>query len=320
MSTVNTKLNRQVPGGVGRAARPPLRPWKTVLVAASVSIVGMALVYGLSQWRRTVACDPRFCINTADLKLVQDTSWMTPEIAGEIRASLAALPPRLSLMDHTASRRVAECLEANPWIRKVYHVRLDSPKAAGQSNGLEVSMAFRRPVAFVEVGQGEHARYVLVDGEGVRLGEREYAEPELGDRRLVVLTGVPTQPPRPGVVWADHAVIAGAQVADLLKNRAADFGLCRIDVSNVEKRLDRREPEIVLYTKRSATRIVWGKPPGREAELLENITARGKIQLLDQVYAKFGGLHEAIEEINLVLRSVRPSPASARDGQATIRG
>jgi hypothetical protein len=284
-----------------------------------VSIVGMTVVYGLTLWRRTIAADPRFCINTADLKLVQQTSWMTPEIAGEISASLATLPPRLSLMDHTASRRVAECLEANPWIRKVYHVRLDSPKSAGPSNGLEVSMAFRRPVAFVEVGRGDHARYVLVDRDGVRLGDRQYAEPELGDRRLVVLTGVPTLPPQAGNVWADPAVRGGAQVADLLRNRAADFGLYRIDVANVEKRLDRREPEIVLHTKRSATRIVWGRPPGREAELLENITARGKLQLLDQAYAKFGGLHEAVEEIDLVLRTVRPHAAGLRS-TTTIRG
>ncbi|MBN2584741.1 MAG: hypothetical protein JXL80_16885 [Planctomycetes bacterium] len=279
----------------------------------------MAIVYGLSLWRRTMACDPKFCVDTSDLKLVQQTSWMTPEIADEISASLACLPPRLSLMDHTASRRVAECLEANPWIRKVYHVRLDSPKVAGQSNGLEVSMGFRRPVAFVEIGKGNQARYVMVDGEGVRLGDRQYLDPELGDRRLVVLTGVPTLPPEPGVVWADAAVIGGAQVADLLKNRVADFGVCRIDVGNVEKRLDRREPEIVLYTKRSVTRIVWGKPPCREAELLENITARGKIQLLDQAYEKFGGLHEAVEEVNLVLRSVRPYRGPQRN-TATIRG
>lgn len=279
----------------------------------------MAAVYALSTWRHTLASDQRYCIRTADLKLVQKTSWMTPDISSEIEASLHQLPPTLSLMDHTASERVAKCLEKNPWIREVYYVRLDSPKLGGHSNGLEVSMAFRRPIAFVEVGRGGKARYVMVDREGVRLGSDSYEDPELGDRRLLTITGVPTSPPSVGQVWSDPAVLAGAQIADLLRSRVARFNLYRIDVSNVMKRRDGREKEIALYTKRSLTCILWGRPPGRKAELLENITARGKIQLLDRAFDQYGGLHGRVGEIDLVERKIRLSPSPARR-MTTVRG
>jgi hypothetical protein len=290
-----------------------------VLVAVTFSVAGMAAVYALTTWRTCLAQGDQFCINTSDLKLVQKTSWMTPEIAGEIQASVEQLPPRLSLMDHTASERVARCLESNPWIREVYYVRLDSPKLAGQSNGLEVSMGFRRPVAFVEVGRGDAARYVMIDREGVRLGAGSYEDPELGDRRLLTIVGVPTAPPAAGQVWSDPAALAGAQVATLLRSRVARLNLYRIDVSNVDKRRDPREREIQLYTKRSRTRILWGRPPGRKAELLENVTARGKVQFLDRVFEKYGPLHGQFEMIDPVERRVRWSHARARRLN-TVRG
>ncbi|NIA21310.1 MAG: hypothetical protein GWP05_04935 [Anaerolineaceae bacterium] len=288
-------------------------------MAAAFSAVGMAAVYALSIWRTTLARDEQYCIRTADLKLVQKTTWMTPEIAGEIQASLRQLPPRLSLMDRTTSELVAKCLEKNPWIREVYHVRLDSPKLGGRSNGLEVSMAFRRPIAFVEVGRGSGARYIMVDRQGVRLGADSYEDPELGDRRLLTIVGVETEAPVAGRLWSDPAVLAGAQVADLLRSRVARFNLYRIDVSNVEKRRDPRKKEIVLYTKRSRTCILWGRPPGRKAELLENITAAGKIQLLDRAFDRYGGLHGRVEAIDLVERKIRRSSSPERR-RPTVRG
>ncbi len=180
-------------------------------------------------------------------------------------------------------------------------------------------MSFRRPIGFVEVGRGGKARYVMVDREGVRLGAGSSQDPELGDRRLLTITGVPTSPPSAGQVWSDPAVLAGAQVAELLRSRVARVNLYRIDVSNVEKRRDGREKEIVLHTKRSRTRILWGRPPGRKAELLENITARGKIQLLDRAFDQYGGLHGRVDEIDLVERKIRRSPAPARR-MTTVRG
>ena len=278
---------------------------KSVLVAAVASLIGMSAVYGLYRYRGRVACDESYCVKPAELRLLQATTWMTPEIEEEIRQSLYQLPERLSVMDPRSAERLARCLESNPWIRKVYYVRLDRPQAGGRSQGLEASMAFRRPVAFVEVGQGAAARYCLVDRDGVRLGANAFPEPQLGDRVLITVTGAGSAPPEAGQVWADPAVLAGADVANTFRDRVVKFNLARIDVSNIDHRRDRRDAQIVIHTKRSGTRILWGGPRCRKTEIIEGCTAAQKLDCLDHLHETLGGLDGRAEEIDLVERQLR---------------
>ena len=264
----------------GPKPQGPFRVWKMLLVAVLASVLGGAAVYGLHDYRQRIAWENANCVRPAEMRLARGPSWMTPEIAQEIRLSLSELPERLSVFDTAAPRQVAQCLERNPWIRRAT-VRFDQPRA-GKSNGVEVALVFRRPVAFVEVGQGAAARYALVDREGVRLGGRSYAEPQLGDRVLLVVTGVASAAPQAGQLWNDPQVRAGAAVGGLFCDRVVKFNLSRIDVSNLGGKRNPRDAEIVLFTKQAQTRILWGGPPGdRRTEILEGWTAQQKLQYLD---------------------------------------
>ena len=62
-------------------AKARMKPLQAVLVALVVAAVGCTAVYGLYAYRDRVAARDAYCIRPAELRLVQTTSWMTPEIA-----------------------------------------------------------------------------------------------------------------------------------------------------------------------------------------------------------------------------------------------
>ncbi len=300
-----------------------MKPFQTVLVAVAVAAVGCAAVYGLYAYRDQVAARNAYCIRPADLRLVQTTSWMTPEIAEEIHGSLNTLPPRLSVMDDDAAGRVAACLEKSPWVRKVHEVRFNAPRAGDQTGGVDVSLSLRRPVAFVQIGEGAAARYVAIDREGLRVSRDPAAEPLLGDRVLLVITGVRSQPPGQGAVWGDPAVLAGADVAaafqsDAGHDDAVRFKLARIDVSNLGGLRDRKQPEIVIYTKDNGPRILWGGPRNKRTETLEG-TPEEKVLCLRKLFLTEGSFEGHFDQIDLVERQVRRLPTDTHH-KASLRG
>jgi hypothetical protein len=299
-----------------------MKPFQTVLVAVAVAAVGCTVWYGLFSYREKVAARNSYCIRPADLRLVQTTSWMTPEIAEEIHGTLNALPPRLSVMDDDAAGRVAACLEKSPWVRKVHEVRFNAPRAGDQTGGVDVSLSLRRPVAFVQVGEGAVARYVAVDREGLRVGRDPASEPLLGDRVLLVITGVRSEPPGQGAVWSDPAVLAGADVAAVFQSDAGHddavrFKLARIDVSNLGGLRDRKQPEIVIYTKDNGPRILWGGPRNKRTETLEG-TPEEKVLCLRKLFLTEGGFEGHFDQIDLVERQVRRLPTDTHH-KASLR-
>jgi len=287
------------------------RRW-TVLVAALAVLVAGTLLLGLHAYRCRLGRGTAYCVRPGSLRFARAASWMTPDIAREVRSSLDDLPPALSVMDPRSATRIARCLERSAWVREVHYVRLDRPRWSGQSNGIEVSLSFRRPVAFVEIASAGAVRYYLVDRGGVRLGTEPSEEPQLGDRVLLTVTGVTSRPPAPGRVWDDPAVLAAADVANLVRRHVVKFNLSRIDVSGHRRGPDRGVPEIVLYTRRSRTRILWGGPQCRQTEILEGWTSAEKLRHLDDLYRKLGGLDGRVEYVSFPEGIWRPSRPGSR--------
>ena len=218
-------------------------------------------------------------------------------------------------MDEDAAGRVAACLEKSPWVRKVHEVRFNAPRAGDQTGGVDVSLSLRRPVAFVQVGEGAAATYVAVDREGLRVSREPSADPLLGDRLLLVITGVRSQPPEQGALWSDPAVAAGADVAavfqsDVGHDDAVRFKLARIDVSNLGGLRDRKQPEIVIYTKDNGPRILWGGSRNKRTETLEG-TPEEKVLCLRRLFLEEGSFEGHFEQIDLVERQVRRLPTDA---------
>ena len=146
------------------------RVLKSLLVAVIFGGVGVGAVYGLMVHRHEQAWSGENCIQRSELRLI-GASWMTPQIVSELNASLLELPPQLSVMDPKTMSLIRQCLEANPWVRRVVRVRLDSTHVQTPTRGLDVVVEFRQPVAFVRTTGSSDQPYVLVDAEGVRLGQ-----------------------------------------------------------------------------------------------------------------------------------------------------
>jgi hypothetical protein len=168
---------------------------------------------------------------------------------------LADLPDRIKLLDPDINSRIAEGLSVHPWVARVRRVE------RRPNRGLRVDLVYRVPVLAMA---GEER---AVDAEGILL-------PASARRKNLPTLRARVSPPRdgPGHAWGDDTVKGAAAVAGLLLPHLARLKLTACTVEGDSTNL-------VLRT--SGTRILWGRPPGREHP--DEARARQKLQrLLDR--------------------------------------
>jgi len=120
-------------------------------------------------------------------------NWL-PAAEVERLNSLASGVRGRSILSQHLARDLAVCYEESPWVSRVLHVRRAYP------NRLDVTLAIRKPVAFVRKASGPT---VVLDAEGWRLPVS--ADPT----GLVRLTGTVSRPPRAGSRWDSMRVTDG---------------------------------------------------------------------------------------------------------------
>src|SRR4029079_16323895 len=97
-------------------------------------------------------------------------AWIRTDIKNEVLREASFTGP-LSLLDGELTIRVASAFATHPWIASVQRVSKHFP------SGLDVEVAYRRPVAMVEVTDGA----LPVDAEGVVLPTTDF-KPGEADR------------------------------------------------------------------------------------------------------------------------------------------
>jgi len=270
----------QISGGTG-VARRFLRG---ALAVTLPLIVGVLVALAFGRLGEGLAGAPAYQMSRDCLRLVEGPDWMTPAILAEIDVR-QELPERFSLLDPTLCERIARAYEKTVWVERVDRVVKRDPRVTSGRPPLEVSLKFRRPIAFVQMA-GRDGFY-LVDAQGVRL-PGVYREPRLGQTRLLVITGCREPTPQPGRVWQGASLQAGVRVAEAVTPRRERFRLTTVDVSNFGGRRDPRDTEIALYTT-GRTQIKWGKAPTPEAAMLQEKSLGAKVGYLDFVYERLGG-------------------------------
>jgi hypothetical protein len=271
-----------------KAAKKPSGLWRRVKVALALMLVGgsiAGLAFGFAYLDRDVRALPMYQMTSESLRLIEGPTWMTPAILADLDVR-DRLPERFSLLDPDICQRVAKAYEQVVWVERVSRVVKMDPRADPARSPLEVTLKFRRPVAYVQGAQG----YYLVDGKGIRLPGVYTDVPCLGKVTLLMINGVDTPPPDPGHPWFDPSLEAGVAVADVVEPYREKYRVTRIDVANVGGRRNKGDSEILLYTKSiPPTRIKWGKAPSPEAEILQEKTLAQKVSYLNYVYEKLGG-------------------------------
>ena len=258
---------------------------KGALVALGTAAVGCGLLYTLDTFRDDIRVAPGYVMTSESLRLVKYPRWMTPAILAELDVSLLdpAFPQRFSLLDTDVCTKIAAAYEKCPWIEKVERIVKRDPRVDPNRPPLEVTLRFRRPLAFVQDRDG----FILMDEHGRRL-PGIYAEPRLGSEKFLIVTGISSTPPEPGQAWNEPAVQAALKVADAVEDRRETYRLVTIDMSNFGHRRDPRDTEIAIWTA-SDTRIKWGRAPSADAVALQEKTPDEKVAYLDYVYKTLKG-------------------------------
>ncbi len=184
----------------------------------------------------------------------------------------------LSLLDRSATAKIASAFSLHPWVRKVKSVR----KLPGGM--VDVGIEYRQPVAMVRLYKPDYAPgekyYLPVDAEAVLLPSEDFARRETQDFLHIDIADADSNN-HPGSSFGDRRVAAAASLADILAPFRQQLGLKSIELSSDPRRsqispLD-RVPSLEIVD-RNGKRWIWGSPPGEEAP--GERTAEMKLQSL----------------------------------------
>jgi hypothetical protein len=259
---VNVKKQTSEQGGVAVMARKPgPRRGRRFLAAAGIAA---ALVSGAcyAVWhhvRSHVLADSQYQVHPEHISVTPLPEWIRGDIKAEILRDLNRNGP-LSLLDEDLTVRLAGAFAAHPWIARVDRVSKHFP------SGVDVVVAYRVPVAMVEVHEGQ--ALLPVDIQGVVLPTREASgqqnfTPDEAERypRIGEIHTMPSGPV--GTRWGDAAVLGGAQIAAALGDDWNALKLARITPWERKPARSGVEYTYVLAT-RSGTKVFWGRAPGTE--------------------------------------------------------
>ncbi|MCX5684745.1 MAG: hypothetical protein NT049_13800 [Planctomycetota bacterium] len=292
------------------------RLMKGVLVALGTAAVGCGVLYALDFFHDDIRVAPGYVMTSDSLRLVKYPRWMTPAILAELDVSLLdpAFPQRFSLLDADVCEKIAAAYEKCPWIEKVERIVKHDPRVDPKRPPLEVTLRFRRPLAFIQQRDG----FVLMDEHCTRL-PGVYSEPRLGAEKFLVVTGIAAAPPEAGQEWKDAAVQAALRVADAVEDRRETYKLATIDMSNFGHVRDPRDTEIAIWTA-SDTRIKWGRAPSREAVILQEKTPDEKVAYLDYVYkTQKGQVDGQLSYIDIPNEAIRRRTATTDVATTRVR-
>ncbi|RME72349.1 MAG: hypothetical protein D6776_08905 [Planctomycetota bacterium] len=280
-----------------RSAR---RAWqqRRVREGCALAVFALAVAAASVQVRDAVRADVRYRVSKASLAATRPPAGLTRHAVAQL-ASLPFPGRSFSLYDPRCVPQIVRTYAALPWVRTVRRVQLDFPSR------LRFDLQVRRPVAALRHGE----RTLLLDEDAMVLPAACYAPNDPAALRLPLLEGADLGRRRliEGRRIASAAIRHGLAVAVALRARRFDAlwaHTVRIDVSNVDGRLDPRKPEIVVTAGR--TRIEWGRSPASDKL---QIPVEQKLERLETVLHKDPGLRRlALVRLQFDWLETRPAP------------
>lgn len=168
----------------------------------------------------------------------------------------------VSLLDQTATAKIASAYSIHPWIRDVTSVR----KLPGGK--VDVRLQYRDVVAMVKVFKPSRdaataARvpyFFPIDGGGVLLPSDDFSGAQTVDYIHIEVPGVYSMSPV-GTRFGEPTVEAAATLAAILHPFRGQLGILAIKPFGGGRRM--KTPQFEVYLKGGET-LFWGSPPGRE--------------------------------------------------------
>jgi hypothetical protein len=232
--------------------------------------------------REHVLAGSEYHVHPENVSVTSPPEWIKGDVKADVLRDATRSGP-LSLLDDDLAVRLAGAFSAHPWVARVDRVSKHFP------SGVEVSLAYRVPVAMVEVQGGDAV--LPVDVQGVVLptrdstGEANFTTEEA--ERYPRIAEIHTLPSGPeGTRWGDAGVLGGAQIAAALASDWTALDLARIIPWERKPAASGVEYTFALVT-HSGTTVHWGRAPGTEAG--GEVPAAQKIAQLKRYAAGNGG-------------------------------
>ena len=238
--------------------------WLAACIWAGLAMTVMAgLVFGaVTAWRH-IREQPYFAVDASELTFGKLAPCIKKQAMGEtLRYQLSAIPSPMSIFDKKLARRVAEELEASPWVLEVSRITRQLP------NKLGAELTFRRPAAMVRYSG---SRY-LVDRNGYWLPHKLYKTPSDWDEDdMPVLTDSGLNSPPPvGDRWGGPRLAAGARLVEFLESQGA---LSELDIESIDVTAVGSETSAgMVLNLASGTEVWWGS--ARCADEVPGLDAR----------------------------------------------
>lgn len=251
-------------------------------------IVGLRLAW--DRLSGSLATDPRYQVTAEQIVVTPQPAWIHADVKAEvIRDSSLS---QLSLTDPKCAERVGQAFAMHSWIERVVRVEKQYPSR------IVVEVAYRSPIAAVEVAGSGTAGLLFVDAAGILLPSQDFAENQT--RNFLRIDAGRTAPSGvEGMPWGDAKVVKGAAIAAALGERFKDLSLYKIVATTTSTGNEQFE----LQT-RDGGRIIWGHAPASEP--LGEPTASSKIARLEAEATTRGGL--SLSTLREPLDLTRPAP------------
>jgi hypothetical protein len=248
----------------------------TLATAAAVLLAGLFIsqLKGLLpdlQERR------EYRLGAAQIEITQPPHWVPHDLVAQV-VERADLPAELWLLDENLVGDVAEAFRLSPWVEEVISVSKSFPAR------VVVELHYRRPVAMVEVKQGQYP----IDAHGVLLPPQEFS---VADTRIYpTISGVVSTPQgAAGTEWGDSVVSEAAQLAAELAPYWKKLALASIVCPRTADHHGKIDEGVFVVTARGGSRIIWGHAPGTDHP--GELSTRQKIGRLEEYVTRFGGFN-----------------------------
>jgi hypothetical protein len=266
------------------AAAAPLRTagaWlrgsrrNVLLVLISIGVLSFAALEAWRQYGASHAHVEAYMVGPQGIEVTPPPPWVRAGIKNEV-IRLGSLE-QVSLLEIDTSRRVAQAFALHPWVHQVRRVSKHYPAS------ITVDVAYRRPVAVVEVERGDQPGLLPIDRDGILLPPEDFSVAQVKSLpRIAVGTTFPAG--SVGTAWGDDRVAAAALVAEVLCDDWPHAPLYQIAALPAIAGSANRSTAFEIVA-RDGRRFGWGTAPSKEAAG-EQSSAEKRLQLLKWIAEK----------------------------------
>ncbi|MBI2481031.1 MAG: hypothetical protein HYV60_21070 [Planctomycetia bacterium] len=263
----------------------------TVILAALI----VAAFFAWKHWARPVLNSKLHQLTPENVSIPPAPPWIRSDIKAEVfrDGSLADA----SALETDLTPRIAHAFEMHPWVAEVSRVSKQAPAK------VVVELAYRQPVAWVEVPEGMFGQQgpaaLPIDSKSVLLPQADFTPDDLGLFIRIDIEDLSMCGPT-GTVWGDPRVEGAAAIASVLGEQWRELGLYEIKaMADYSQTNAPARTRYELFTP-NAKRLIWGSAPGQEPQ--GEPPAATKLRLLREFVQRRGPL-DAIPVLGLDLRN-----------------